>query len=188
MARLKLYIANLGKYNEGELVGDWIELPYTEEELHDLFVRIKLGTYDEDGEYINGYEEGCLFYEEWAIHDYETDIDGLYIREYEDLEMLNEFMKAVNGLDKSDENKLMALMEWGYYGNNILEAVNNLDEFTLYEDITDEEDLGEYWLYDSGCYEIPEPIKAYIDCESFGRDTAMDEESSFTNRGYIVRE
>lgn len=25
---LKIYIANLGKYNEGELVGKWVELPY----------------------------------------------------------------------------------------------------------------------------------------------------------------
>lgn len=24
---LKIYIANLGKYNEGELVGKWVELP-----------------------------------------------------------------------------------------------------------------------------------------------------------------
>ena len=30
---LKVYVANLGKYNEGELVGDWISLPVENEEL-----------------------------------------------------------------------------------------------------------------------------------------------------------
>ena len=30
---IKVYLANLGKYNEGELVGEWLELPCTEEEM-----------------------------------------------------------------------------------------------------------------------------------------------------------
>ena len=30
---IKVYLANLGKYNEGELVGEWLELPCTEEEI-----------------------------------------------------------------------------------------------------------------------------------------------------------
>ncbi|MEE7988226.1 antirestriction protein ArdA, partial [Clostridioides difficile] len=30
---LNIYITNLGKYNEGELIGEWAELPVNEEEL-----------------------------------------------------------------------------------------------------------------------------------------------------------
>lgn len=30
---LNIWIGNLGKYNEGELKGDWIELPVSEETL-----------------------------------------------------------------------------------------------------------------------------------------------------------
>ena len=37
---LRIYLTNLGKYNEGQLVGEWVELPVTEEELEKVFERI----------------------------------------------------------------------------------------------------------------------------------------------------
>ncbi|WP_441293952.1 antirestriction protein ArdA, partial [Acinetobacter sp. 25977_7] len=49
---MQVYIANLGKYNEGELVGAWFTFPIDFEE-----VKEKIGLNDE--------------YEEYAIHDYE---------------------------------------------------------------------------------------------------------------------
>lgn len=47
---MRVYIANLGKYNEGELVGDWFSFPIDEE---DVAERIGLNSY----------------YEEYAVHD-----------------------------------------------------------------------------------------------------------------------
>ena len=47
---MRVYIANLGKYNEGELVGDWFTFPIDEE---DVAERIGLNSY----------------YEEYAVHD-----------------------------------------------------------------------------------------------------------------------
>lgn len=35
------YITNLGKYNEGELVGKWIEFPITEAELEEVLEEIR---------------------------------------------------------------------------------------------------------------------------------------------------
>ena len=52
MDDMQVYIANLGKYNEGELVGAWFTFPIDFEE-----VKEKIGLNDE--------------YEEYAIHDYE---------------------------------------------------------------------------------------------------------------------
>ena len=52
MEEMRIYIANLGKYNEGELVGAWFTFPIDFEE-----VKEKIGLNDE--------------YEEYAIHDYE---------------------------------------------------------------------------------------------------------------------
>ena len=49
---MRIYIANLGKYNEGELVGAWFTPPVGFEE-----VKERIGLNDE--------------YEEYAIHDYE---------------------------------------------------------------------------------------------------------------------
>lgn len=56
---LKIYIANLGKYNEGELVGKWVELPC--EDLDEVLKEIEV---------VDG-----TAYEEYAIHDYESDME-----------------------------------------------------------------------------------------------------------------
>ena len=39
---LNVWIGNLGKYNEGELVGEWLKLPVSKQEL-DTFLREKVG-------------------------------------------------------------------------------------------------------------------------------------------------
>ena len=56
------FITNLGKYNEGELVGEWVKFPTTAEEMKKVFERIGIGQADDFG----------LPYEEWFITDYEV--------------------------------------------------------------------------------------------------------------------
>ena len=75
------YITNLGKYNEGELVGEWVKFPTTSEDLKKVFERIGIGSKDDFG---NPYEE-------WFISDYDCYVDGLYemLGEYESLDELN---------------------------------------------------------------------------------------------------
>ena len=34
---MNIYLTNLGKYNEGELVGEWVQLPISNEELQEVF-------------------------------------------------------------------------------------------------------------------------------------------------------
>ena len=80
-ALFEAYITNLGKYNEGELVGEWVKFPTTSEELQKVFERIGIGSKDDFG---NPYEE-------WFISDYDCYVDGLYekLGEYENLDELN---------------------------------------------------------------------------------------------------
>ena len=54
------FITNLGKYNEGALVGEWVKFPTTAEELQKVFERIGIGSKDDFGHP----------YEEWFITDY----------------------------------------------------------------------------------------------------------------------
>ena len=61
------FVTNLGKYNEGMLVGEWVKLPTTEEEMQKVFERIEIGKQDEFGQP----------YEEWFITDYECPIYGV---------------------------------------------------------------------------------------------------------------
>lgn len=185
---LKLYIANLGKYNEGYLVGDWITLPYTQDELNYLFVKIGLGYYDRlnGGEYVHGLHVGGCVYEEFAIHDVDTDISALYrsIGEYDNLDRLNEVAELLEGLDEHDQKKVESIMEWGTE-SNFIDAVENMDNYVLYEDINSEEDLGYYWLEESGCCEIPEHLRYYIDYEKFGRDMSINGNGMFTEYGWL---
>ena len=44
------FVTNLGKYNEGMLVGEWVKLPTTEEEMQKVFERIGIGKQDEFGQ------------------------------------------------------------------------------------------------------------------------------------------
>jgi Antirestriction protein (ArdA) len=41
------FVTNLGKYNEGMLVGEWVKLPTTEEEMQKVFERIGIGKQDD---------------------------------------------------------------------------------------------------------------------------------------------
>ena len=44
------FVTNLGKYNEGMLVGEWVKFPTTEEEMQKVFERIGIGKQDEFGQ------------------------------------------------------------------------------------------------------------------------------------------
>lgn len=37
---IEAYVTNLGKYNEGELVGEWVKFPVTLDELKAVYERI----------------------------------------------------------------------------------------------------------------------------------------------------
>lgn len=180
---LNIYIANLGKYNEGELVGKWLELPATEQEINELMVKIGLGYFDNEGEYVAGLEVDGIFYEEWAIHDYETDISGIEVGEWDNIWELSDMVEELDKLDKYDMKKVEAIMEYEGYG--IMEAIDKMDEYQLYTDITNEYDLGYYWMVESGCYEIPKHLENYIDYERFGRDITFDGRGMFTENGWL---
>ena len=74
---MRVYIANLGKYNEGYLVGDWFSFPIDEE---DVAERIGLNER----------------YEEYAVHD--TENFPIEIGEYISIEELNEMFEMIEEL------------------------------------------------------------------------------------------
>lgn len=168
----RIYIANLGKYNEGELVGKWIDLPFSDEEFEELLIEIKVAHRDENGEFQNWHEEDGIMYEEVAIHDYETDLD-YKIGEYDSIEDLNSMIQDVESLDDYELDEVMAYME--AIGNDLEEAIDaqsngriflyGVDSFT---------ELAEHFV-DEGLYgDIPENLTNYIDYEAIGRDLSFD--------------
>ena len=169
---LKIYIANIGKYNEGELVGEWVTLPASNEELEELFVNIKVGHYDEDGDYIPGYYENGVIYEEVAIHDHESDIPGLEINEYSDIAELNEIAEELDKLDEYEAETLSAIIE--ATGDDLESALNHIDDAVFYSGDTLEDVARE--LVSEGCFgeAIMQVPDYYIDFEAIARDLSYD--------------
>lgn len=177
------FVTNLGKYNEGELVGEWVQFPTTKEELKQVFERIGIGKQDEFGQP----------YEEWFITDYECSVYGVYdmLREYESLDKLNYLASLIDEMDEDDQEKFVAIMEAGCDEvSNINDLINltfNLDDYDFIHGIKDEYDLGYYYANEAGIYSARDlgVLANYIDYEGFGRDIATDENGSFTDKGYI---
>ena len=174
------FITNLGKYNEGELVGEWVKFPTTAEELKEVFKRIGIGQKDDFGQP----------YEEWFITDYDCYVDGLYSKlgEYENLDELNYLASKLDEMDQSDYAKFQAAMEIGDYTSNLQEIINlteNLDCYEIYPNIEDYDDLGRYYLEELEVSKVPAHLQNYIDYEAYGRDVALEENGTFTDQGYV---
>ena len=84
---LNIWIGNLGKYNEGELVGEWLSLPVPKDEL-DKFLKEKVGLQLTQEEVEKSLEEDGVCYEEYMINDYETDLP-IEVSEYDNIYNLN---------------------------------------------------------------------------------------------------
>ena len=174
------FITNLGKYNEGELVGEWVKFPTTAEEMKEVFKRIGIGQKDDFGQP----------YEEWFITDYDCYVDGLYdkLGEYENLDELNYLASKLDEMDQGEYAQFQAGMEMGDHCGSLQEIINlteNLDCYEIYPNIEDYDDLGRYYIEELDAMQVPEHLQNYIDYEAYGRDVAMDENGSFTDQGYV---
>ena len=174
------FITNLGKYNEGALVGEWVKFPTTAEELKKAFERIGIGAKDDFGQ----------TYEEWFITDYDCYVDGLYdlLGEYANLDELNYLASKLDDMSQDEYERFQAAMEIGDHTGSIQELINlteNLDCYDIYPDIHDNDDLGRYYIEELDAMQVPEHLRNYIDYEAYGRDIALEESGQFTDLGYV---
>lgn len=162
---MKIYLTNLGKYNEGELVGEWVELPVSNEELQEVFKRIGIN------------EE---YYEEYFITDYECDF--YEVEEYENLDTLNNIASQIEELDEEESKVVKALMsELGYTLDEAIEKVNNGD-YTIYNDCDNITDVAYQVIEECGYLNnVPDNVARYFDYEAFGRDLGIEGTFIFTD-------
>lgn len=128
------FITNLGKYNEGYLIGEWVKFPVTNEELQAVFQRIGINRR----------------YEEWFITDYECPDSSIYdlLGEYESLSELNYLAGQIMELDESEEF-WQAVLDLGENTGSIKELINlteNMDCFDYLSGVESDYDLGYYWI------------------------------------------
>lgn len=174
---ISAFITNAGKYAEGELIGQWVDFP-TENKV----VQRTLKEIGVDG----------VNYEEYFMSDYNTEVEELidYLPEYCDIDELNYLAAEIGNLGNYELEIYEAALELGYNLQSVKDLINltdNTDCYGYLKNVTDDNDLGYYWIEESGCYDTKAMgnLSNYIDYEGFGRDIRYDESGCYTNKGYV---
>lgn len=171
----KVALTNLGKYNEGELIYTWLELPASDKEIEEAFDEIGI-----DGE----------VYEEYFISDFEFNGKVKFdIKEYSSISQLNKIAKSLQSLSEVELYAVQAYME--LYGNDIdyvTEAIElaRRGDYNIFYDCESMEDVADHIINESGIYDLPEIAKTYFDYESFGRDLSIESNFIFLDNGICV--
>lgn len=170
---VKIFLTNLGKYNEGELVGEWVTLPV--QDFKPILERIGI-----DGKN----------YEEVFITDYEAPFE---IEEYDNINELNNKVKRIEALDEEQKDIIYSLMdEWDF--DELLEKVENGDyhyipQGSITNAIGEKEasniDLAYGYIDQLGGFAAlsPKTIEDYFDYDSYGETLSYDFQT--TNKGYV---
>lgn len=164
---LAVFITNLGKYNEGELVGMWLNLPATAAEIAEA--KKSIGLNDR--------------YEEYFITDYESE-KGVEVGEYSNIEALNEQAEKMAELDGYQLEILTALLD-NYDFDEAMEILESGD-YCYYGGCDTMEDVARMEMEESGSiYSIPEHLREYFDYEAYGNNLDTSGEFYGTENGYV---
>ena len=176
MTVFEAYITNLGKYAEGQLVGETLKFPATTEEVQSLLKNIGV-----DG----------VRYEEFFITAFDGDVMGLYdyLTEYENLDELNHLAHLISELDGDEIETLEAALNKGDHTSSVADIINlvhNLDCYELHPGVTDDETLGRIYVEDMELLDVPDNVLPYFDFEAYGRDMRINEGGHFAPGGYVA--
>lgn len=161
MSDMQVYISNLGKYNEGELVGDWFQPPIDIEEMKE-----KIGLTGD--------------YEEYAIHDYEL---PFAIEEYTPISEINRLCALVEELEGTAVYKELRTIQSMWF-SNLDDLFDNKDNIIYYSDCESMSDVAAYYVEETGQLgEVPSNLQNYIDYQSLGRDMELEGNFLVTSNG-----
>ncbi len=176
MARLNVFITNLHAYVCGELRGEWLKLPATEEEQKAAWKRI--GSPEE------------VFFTDYDSNEIPEITESL--GEYENLGQLNELAEKLEGMEYYELDTLAAVLESGiasaHGAAELLELCEEVQDgkYNLVHGINNEEDLGYYYAEETGMInELPEWARGYFNYEEYGRDIAIEACGNFCAAGWI---
>ena len=152
-SEFQAYITNLGKYNEGELRGQWVDFPIDSMDFQKVLQNIGIN------------EE----YEEWFVTDYDCEVDAYdVLGEYPSLEELNEFGKMI------EDDAFKAILE----DQGSFESAKSIYEsgnYVFYPDIDDWTDYAYQYIDSIGGVEaLQDDAENYFDYEALGRDLNLN--------------
>ncbi len=152
MEDMKIFVVNLGKYNEGKETGRWFTVPVDFD-----VVKKELGLNDND----------------YAIHDYELPFD---ISEYTSIEEVNRLAGFVEeivnaGIAENDIRELCKALD-----NDIEALAERAEDIVLYAGAENMSDVAYEIIQEGGgLKELPEEkLGFYFDYEWYGRDMEIE--------------
>ena len=178
---INIFVTNLGEYNNGKLIGEWVGLPISREEYQAVLDRIGIGKPNEYGE----------VFEEVFITDFDApDLHNFKVHEYDNIDYLNFLAKKLSELSPDNLALYKGILETGMDSfSNITEYINladHLDCYTLTPDVEDLYDLGKTWAEELGYLaNVNETIKDAIDYHKLGENFDSNTTGGFANIGYI---
>lgn len=113
--------------------------------------------------------------DELFISDYETDINGLKVAEYEDILQLNEIAEEIEEMREDELIAFQAYLE--QYANNMEQALEEVHQgnYRIYYNCDNMEDVAYQVVNDCGLLDgVPEEVKIYFDYEAYGRDMEIN--------------
>ena len=148
---LKIALTNLRRYNEGELIFEWTDLPCNDFEP----IFNKIGG------------------DEYFIADFECEINHVEINEYEDVLLLNELARKYELLDRGEKIILQAIVE--AETSDLSKAFEILEnECYVFYEAEEFAELAEQFVEDGLFGKIPKGLESYIDYEKIARDLMYD--------------
>lgn len=106
----------------------------------------------------------------------------------ENIQFANYLAARLEKLSHHQICKLVGLMESGLNFNTLTEFIDftfNDGCIALLPNVRSVEDLGRYYLYDSGYVKMPDTLKKYVGLAMFGINAAEAEGGAFTSQGYL---
>lgn len=177
---ISAFITNAGKYAEGELIGQWVDFP-TEKKV----VQRTLKEIGVDG----------VNYEEYFMSDYNTEVEELidYLPEYCDIDELNYLAAEIGNLGNYELEIYEAALELGYNLQSVKDLINltdNTDCYGYLKNVTDDNDLGYYWIEESGCYDTKamgnlSKLRRWVICRTILTMKALEGIYAMMNRAVI---
>jgi|SRR5690606_27418210 len=126
-AEIRIWVGNLGKYNEGELVGEWFTLPH---DIDDIMKRI-------------GVASGTR-YEEYEIFDWEAP-SFVEVHRCSSIKHLNEIAEALQELDEQEIQVLEIGLEEGVFNrNDLVYAIDEVIRGACHQVLTGYSELGDF--------------------------------------------
>lgn len=149
MKKLEVYIENLHNGKNA-----WIELPTSDIVINKVLEEINPGDLHDV-----------------IIADYETDISGLKVSEYDNILELNTIAEEIDNLSDDELIAFQAYLE--QYENNMEQALEEVHQgnYRIYYNCDNMEDVAYQAVNESGLLDgVPEQVKMYFDYEAYGRD------------------